>query len=128
MHTDHKPRLTPLKAKPTLNQFRRRRLQFLSQFEMQVKHIAAVHNEIADYLSCVLLKNDPEVLQVNEVLMSDTRLSTLLQQFTSKLTPIFNQEFRERLLQAQKQKSNVILTSYIFHKPSQLYHWQNPKG
>jgi len=106
VHTDHKPRLTPLKAKPTLNQFRRR-LQFLSQFEMQVKHIAAVHNEIADYLSCVLLKNDPEVLQVNEVLMSDTRLSTLLQQFTSKLTPIFNQEFRERLLRLKNRKATV---------------------
>jgi len=79
VYTDHKPPLTLFKAKPTLNKIRRRRLQFVSQFEMQVKHIAGVHNEIAEYLSRVLLKYDPEIHQVYEALMSATQVATLLQ-------------------------------------------------
>jgi len=82
VYTDHKPLLTLLTAKHTLNKCRRRRLQFLSQFEMTVKHISGIHNDIADFLSRILLKQDPDVYQINHALMQDTQFSNILQQFT----------------------------------------------
>jgi len=112
VYTDHKSLLSLLTAKHTLNKFRQRRLQFLSQFEMTVKHIARVHNDTANFLSRVLLKQDPEIHQANEALMYDVRFSNLLKQFTTNLIPVFTDDFKEKLFKAQKtaiaNKKNIL--------------------
>jgi len=128
VYTDHKPLLTLLKAKHTLNKFRRRRLQFLSQYEMKVQHISGINNETADFLSRVLLKQDPEVSQINIALMHDSQFSTLLSQFTEKLKPVFTKEFQQKLFSAQKAlRANHPQQTQIIEKHNLLY-WTNPKG
>ena len=128
VYTDHKPLLTLLKAKHTLNKFRRRRLQFLSQYEMDVQHISGIHNETADFLSRILLKQDPDVPQINLALMQDSQFSKLLTQFTEKLKPVFTDEFQQKLFLAQKtQLANKPLHNQIVQKDN-LFYWMNPKG
>jgi len=128
VYTDHKPLLTLLKAKHTLNKFRRRRLQFLSQYEMQVEHISGIHNETADFLSRILLKHDPDVPQINFTLMQDSQFSKPLAQFTEKLKPVFTEEFRQKPFQAQKTHLADQQQKNQFFKKNNLLHWTNPKG
>jgi len=128
VYTDHKPLLTLLGAKHTLNKFRRRRLQFLSQFEMNVQHISGVHNDTADFLSRILLKQDPEIAQINMTIMHDSRFSQLLKQFTTKLTPVFTEDFKLRLFTAQKAKFLQISDKNPISETDHLYFWTNAEG
>jgi len=128
VYTDHKPLLTLLKAKHTLNKFRRRRLQFLSQYEMEVKHISGIHNETADFLSRILLKQDPNVPQINLTLMQDSQFSRLLNQFTQKLKPVFTDEFKQKLFSAQKTQIANTQPNSQFLEKNNLFYWKNPKG
>ena len=128
VYTDHRPLLTLLNAKHTLNKFRRRRLQFLSQYEMEVKHISGIHNETADFLSRILLKQDPNVPQINLTLMQDSQFSRLLNQFTQKLKPVFTDEFKQKLFLAQKTQIANTQPNFQLLEKNNLFYWKNPKG
>jgi len=128
VYTDHKPLLTLLNAKHTLNKFRRRRLQFLSQFEMTVEHISGIHNDTADYLSRILFKHDPAIRQANVLLMSDEKFSEILQQFTYKLKPVFTNQFKHTLIDAQNKHFLKNTPTESGPQATYFHYWTNPKG
>ena len=71
---------------------------------MEVKHISGIHNETADFLSRILLNQDPDIPQINLTLMQDSQFSRLLNQFTQKLKPVFTDEFKQNFFPHKKHK------------------------
>ena len=109
VYVDHKPLVNILQSKNCNLRFRKLRLLFLSEFDLDIQHIDGVDNEIADYLSRIKLRklDEPGVQQATEEVQEEAVRS--LGKFHKYLTSNWQQEIRRSQAQLLQHKPENTL-------------------
>jgi len=132
VYVDHKPLVNILGSKNCKLRFRKLRLLYLSEFDLDIQHIDGVDNEIADYLSRIKLRPIEQITANVAELGKDAeeaREKGFLQPIT-KFTKYMTKDWLENIRNSQKQliknkpdeaywdpRSEVWLIKHEFNRP-----------
>ena len=111
VYVDHKPLVNIINSKNCKLRFRKLRLLYLSEFDLDIQHVDGVDNEIADHLSRIKLRQIPEIEanQASDQTQEDASEDT--EQFFApidKFTKFLNNEWLQNIRLAQSQLVNNL--------------------
>ena len=113
VYLDHKPLVNILGSKNCKLRFRKLRLLYLSEFDLDIQHIDGVDNEIADYLSRIKLRPIDRVQANVAEQGKDENEEEVFLQPINKFSKYLTSDWLKNIRKAQAQ--------LIQHKPEQAY-------
>jgi len=132
VYVDHKPLVNILGSKNCKLRFRKLRLLYLSEFDLDIQHIDGVDNEIADYLSRIKLRPIGQAesnMAESEENAEEAHENGFLQPIT-KFTKYMTKDWLENIRKSQAQliknkpdlaywdpRSEVWLIKHEFNRP-----------
>jgi len=128
VYVDHKPLVNILQSKNCHLHFRKLRLLFLSEFDLDINHVDGLDNEVADYLSRIKLRKIAPV-EANVAEVDEDTWANELVHFKSRLTTDWLENIRQtqkELLKNKPQSSewNEQLGLWMYkHKRGPLLIW-----
>jgi len=111
VYVGHKPLVNIINSKNCKLRFRKLRLLYLSEFDLDIQHVDGVENEIADHLSRIKLRplDKPEANQASEGgQITEEEEATQFVTPLAKFTKFLNDEWLQNIREAQSQLANNL--------------------
>ena len=93
----------------------------LSEFDLEIRHIAGLDNDTADFLSRVTLRGDPNIIHITEE--TDEPCLTLdhIERLAERVTSLTSPDWLQRLKTTQAEHQDVRPANAVFDKALDLW-------